>query len=357
MAFDHAAEGIVLFGGYADSGYLDDTWVFNGTAWSQVFPDIAPSARTGHEMVYDLRKEKAILFGGSLGSVHTDTWEFADTRWRQVIPTGVPVARSSFAMAYDPIRGAVVLFGGSTATSDANDTWLLSYTSVWPDESCQPGEDVDGDGLAFCEDPDCAYVPHCLRCGNGTCDGDEWCGNCPDDCGTCTGCSAADVQLSEVHGGAPAYVEIVNSGACVWDAGGLTLLFRNDCDQAPQAYTFPPGTVLLPGAVHRAVELRDATLPNESSTGAPIGDAPIDAGWVLLCDGFCDLAACTNVLDHFQKQGATLPGPPPACATFTPAPLLVTGAGAGDSATRVGFGGSGAAGVQSDWSVQPMSRN
>jgi hypothetical protein len=112
-----------------------------------------------------------------------------------------------------------------------------------------------------------------------------------------------------------------------------------------------------PGDVYRAVALFNESMVNETSTGAPICDNPSGKGWVMLCDGFCDLATCSNVLDYFEKwDGVTAPSSPPACASFSPAPLSVAGALPGDSATRVGFMGSGAAGVQTDWIVAPMSR-
>ena len=39
--------GLVLFGGYGSSGPLADTWVYNGTTWSQLSPSASPSARYG----------------------------------------------------------------------------------------------------------------------------------------------------------------------------------------------------------------------------------------------------------------------------------------------------------------------
>ncbi len=45
--FDSAHNQDVLFGGYGQSGFLGDTWLFNGTTWSNPGTPTAPSARDG----------------------------------------------------------------------------------------------------------------------------------------------------------------------------------------------------------------------------------------------------------------------------------------------------------------------
>jgi hypothetical protein len=49
MAYDAARGQVVLFGGYDGSGYLNDTWVWDGTNWVQKFPATVPRlARARH---------------------------------------------------------------------------------------------------------------------------------------------------------------------------------------------------------------------------------------------------------------------------------------------------------------------
>lgn len=308
-------------------------------------------------MAFDQRRSKTLVFGGAYTAVFDDLWEYDGSSWTMLLMPWAPTARKEHAMVFDPLKGQVVLFGGSDGSLVTGDTWYFGRVSTWPSESCMPGFDTDGDGLAFCLDPDCAHALLCLSCGDGVCDPGEHCGSCPADCGDCTGCSAADISLSEVHGGSPSYVELVNLGSCHWDAAGLTLAFRLHCDQITQTFTFPHLSVLPPGGVFRAVELLDASMENETSTGAPICDLPDGEGWVMLCQGHCDLAGCGNVLDYFAKQGTAPLSSSPACASFLPAPLDVGGALDGQSATRVAFSGTGAAGLQSDWSLAPASRD
>jgi hypothetical protein len=61
--------------------------------------------------------------------------------------------------AYDPVGGRVWFVGNAVTGYFAA---TLTRSSATPFESCQPGEDLDGDGLAGCDDPDCYWA--CSRC-------------------------------------------------------------------------------------------------------------------------------------------------------------------------------------------------
>jgi len=54
MAYDSVHRQVVLFGGAYD-GFtgIDDTWVWDGSDWTQKDTPIRPPARYGHAMVYD----------------------------------------------------------------------------------------------------------------------------------------------------------------------------------------------------------------------------------------------------------------------------------------------------------------
>src|SRR5215467_7602996 len=45
MAYDPVSNKIVLFGGFGLSGYLNDTWTFDGTTWTKVQTSTAPVVR------------------------------------------------------------------------------------------------------------------------------------------------------------------------------------------------------------------------------------------------------------------------------------------------------------------------
>jgi hypothetical protein len=46
------------------TGYLNDTWSFDGTSWTQIATQSAPPARAAAQMTYDSVSSKGVLFGG-----------------------------------------------------------------------------------------------------------------------------------------------------------------------------------------------------------------------------------------------------------------------------------------------------
>lgn len=122
LAYDAARGETVLFGGYDSQTVFNDTWVWNGSAWSQKMPATSPSARYGFGMVYDSARAVCVLFGGFGGSFQGDTWEWDGTNWTQVATTG-PGGRRAHQSAFDINRGVTVLFGGWSSGFGFDDTW------------------------------------------------------------------------------------------------------------------------------------------------------------------------------------------------------------------------------------------
>jgi PKD repeat protein len=100
LTYDAAIGGVVLFGGLvrASGGYfLDDTWVWDGTTWTQVLPTVKPSARYGHAMTYDAASSRVILFGGfaaDTGGVTGDTWLFGERQALNAMASASPLSGS-----------------------------------------------------------------------------------------------------------------------------------------------------------------------------------------------------------------------------------------------------------------------
>jgi hypothetical protein len=129
LAYDSHRGVTVLFGGLSDTNaYLGDTWEWDGTTWVQRSPANSPSPREGHAMAYDSLLGVAVLFGGEFNGVrYSDTWEWDGAAWVLRTLTATPPGRYQHAMAYDSGRGLTVLFGGAnSATSD--DTWEYQIT-------------------------------------------------------------------------------------------------------------------------------------------------------------------------------------------------------------------------------------
>ena len=146
MVYIPATTHTLLFGGSTavDSGgtklayEFNDTWDWNGTIWTQLFPPTVPTARYGHIMVWDAARKRVVLFGGRTGNGKTDlndTWIFKDGDWTQLNTPAAPPARVLAGAVYDPLRDRVVLFGGATISADAktvtafHDTWELDGTT------------------------------------------------------------------------------------------------------------------------------------------------------------------------------------------------------------------------------------
>jgi hypothetical protein len=120
MAYDGRRGRTVLFGGLvpASSGalnYSDETWEYDGATWRPVAPATSPSARVGQGMAFDAGRGVVVLFGGFDGRSHqylNDTWEYDGAAWTARRIPNSPPAGLYPAMAYDVARGVVVAFGG-----------------------------------------------------------------------------------------------------------------------------------------------------------------------------------------------------------------------------------------------------
>jgi hypothetical protein len=109
---------------------LADHYTWSGTNWV-VFSGSKPSARAGYAMATDPVRGISVLFGGHNGSntapfgtILSDTWIWNGTAWSNPSPATVPTARNYVSMYYDPGLRMCVMYGGSPATNgDLSDAW------------------------------------------------------------------------------------------------------------------------------------------------------------------------------------------------------------------------------------------
>lgn len=128
---------VVLFGGatnYTLTKLLNDTWLWDGQTWRKwaSATGIAPSGRIGASMTID-KNGNLVLFGGGVnffsGTCFNDTWLWTGRGWKRASPTTSPPARNFATMATDQ-NGNVILFGGqSCSTALLDDTWLWNGTT------------------------------------------------------------------------------------------------------------------------------------------------------------------------------------------------------------------------------------
>jgi hypothetical protein len=128
MAYDESRGVCVLFGGKSRSEYLNDTWEWDGSAWSPLndTSGTVPPPMTLPLMAYDSARKRIVLFD----SYDPGTWEWDGTNWSNPSVSGPP-SRTGTTMAYDPIRRVTVLFGGESYPGNIrlNDTWTWDGTT------------------------------------------------------------------------------------------------------------------------------------------------------------------------------------------------------------------------------------
>lgn len=119
MVYDQNLKKTVLFGGYDGSNYLDQTWLWDGTSWSQQKHN-PPTSRSLTAMWYDATLKKTVIYGG-LGRLtsqdrltrYEDMWTFDGNGWTALKPSGpTPGLRYGATIAVDPRNNHTILFGG-----------------------------------------------------------------------------------------------------------------------------------------------------------------------------------------------------------------------------------------------------
>jgi hypothetical protein len=128
-AYLPATRQVVMFGGNTCCGGTDDTFVFDGERWSELDLEVRPPIRATSELVHDAARRELVLFGGlcdCAAEFYNDTWVFDGTAWTELFPAQSPPPLGESAMAYDPVREEVVLFGGWN-----RDNGVLAETWVW----------------------------------------------------------------------------------------------------------------------------------------------------------------------------------------------------------------------------------
>lgn len=125
LACDTARGTVVLFGGSGSSGYLADTWTWDGTSWvPQLSVKVFPPARYAPAVAYDSVRQRIVLFGGQTANGYvSDTWEWDGKSWTKINTTQSPASRYTHSMAYDASRKGVLVFAGYSNRHE-NDTWL-----------------------------------------------------------------------------------------------------------------------------------------------------------------------------------------------------------------------------------------
>ncbi|MGB3965709.1 MAG: kelch repeat-containing protein [Planctomycetota bacterium] len=131
-AHDTARNEVVVFGGFTPPVLLGETWVFNGSAWTQrMVPGPAP--RFDAAMTFDSVRQRVVLFGGTDATTTVtafdDTWEWNGMAWTQVPTPTRPPRSSNPGAAYDPLRQRVVMLCRAAAATSHFEHWEYDGTT------------------------------------------------------------------------------------------------------------------------------------------------------------------------------------------------------------------------------------
>ena len=141
ITYDAANGQVVLFGGgYADEA-KNDTWVWDGTNWIEKQPANSPPARIAGSMAYDPVRGRVVLFGGIMSGAsgyYNDTWIWDGTDWTEVLAQNSPPMRAFGGMGFDNSTQSIIYFGGCSgcyADPTYDETWSFdgsSWTQLYP---------------------------------------------------------------------------------------------------------------------------------------------------------------------------------------------------------------------------------
>lgn len=134
MAYDAVRGNVVLFGGYGcctgfgGDEYLNDTWTWDGTNWTNHGSAIGGIGwRDSAALAFDPATATTVLMGGEAGLITTsyanDAWTWDGSTWTRIADG--PPARGADSIAYDVASGSLILFGGQGRNGTLlGDTWM-----------------------------------------------------------------------------------------------------------------------------------------------------------------------------------------------------------------------------------------
>lgn len=135
VAYDLKRNRAVLFGGITrwngkEWVYDTSTWEWDGKDWSEVKTSVTPAGRILHAMAYDEKRGTVVLYGGQNASGNlADLWEWDGTSWHRLCPVCNPAARFSHRMIYDANQEKIVLYGGQDGKVGLAEAWTWDGTS------------------------------------------------------------------------------------------------------------------------------------------------------------------------------------------------------------------------------------
>ena len=140
LVYDEARQQLLLFGGQNLNGYLNDMWLWTGAAWTQLHPTTLPPAHARYSATYHQKLQQVMLLGEIASSDDPttrsyQTWLWDGTNWSQATSNAAP-SGSIEGFAYDEARQTILacVVAGSKAlpAEKGASAQLVSSASIAP---------------------------------------------------------------------------------------------------------------------------------------------------------------------------------------------------------------------------------
>jgi DNA-binding beta-propeller fold protein YncE len=131
IAYDAATGYVVLYGGYNGAPNDDQTWLYDGTNWTLQNTPAGPPPLAGASLAYDPSLGELVMYGGGNDdySPTSETWTYNGTTWTEQFPVTSPPPADDCGFAYDPNTGQMVLFGPGATITGSYTTWTYDGTN------------------------------------------------------------------------------------------------------------------------------------------------------------------------------------------------------------------------------------
>lgn len=131
MTYSPSSNLIMLYGSHQHDpqvhlltpGFAPRTWQ------SHLLP--GPAGRSSHSAVFDSRRNRALIFGGTVGGDECWAYDFLSNTWSRITWSGEsPGSRYLHQAFYDAAFDRMVIFGGVADGSSPFDVWSLELSGV-----------------------------------------------------------------------------------------------------------------------------------------------------------------------------------------------------------------------------------
>jgi hypothetical protein len=132
LVYQEHNETLMAVGGVCSvsQSFLDQTWEWNGTTWTEIKTGNSINRGTGLAVAYDSLRHYALIYGGTdmlQTKPRSTTQIYGAKNWRFAFTAVRPTPRSLFSLAGDPVNKAVWLMGGLNEYSAGYETDFWGY--------------------------------------------------------------------------------------------------------------------------------------------------------------------------------------------------------------------------------------